>query len=69
MPEIPQFVQDRFFDLSIDMLCIAHFSGYFQKLNPAWGEPLGSRERSCSQSECLSSFIPKTANVCWNRTA
>ena len=29
-------LESRFFALSIDMLCIAAFSGYFAKLNPAW---------------------------------
>ena len=38
-------LEDRFFTLSIDMLCIAHFNGHFIKLNPAWETTLGfSRE-------------------------
>jgi PAS domain S-box-containing protein len=33
--------RQRFFEMSVDLLCIADFDGYFQQLNPAWEETLG----------------------------
>ena len=56
MPEIPQFVQDRFFDLSIDMLCIAHFNGYFQRLSAAWERTLGFTREEL-QSKRMFEFV------------
>lgn len=42
--------EHRFFDLSIDMLCVLHFSGYFKRLNAAWETTLGfSREELMSR--------------------
>jgi PAS domain S-box-containing protein len=34
-------LEERFFDLSIDMLCMLDFNGYFKRLSPSWERTLG----------------------------
>ena len=45
-----QDFEQRFFNLSIDMLCVLNFKGYFTRLNVAWETPLGfTREELLSK--------------------
>jgi PAS domain S-box-containing protein len=37
----PDDFEDRFFAVSIDMLCCLDFNGHFRRLNPAWERTLG----------------------------
>jgi PAS domain S-box-containing protein len=41
---------DRFFALSLDLMCVAGFDGYFKRLNPVWEQVLGyTREELMSR--------------------
>jgi PAS domain S-box-containing protein len=43
-------LEDRFFAVSIDLLCYLGFGGYFKRLNPAWERTLGfSRQELMSK--------------------
>lgn len=43
-------LEDEFFDVAIDMLCLLGFDGYFRRLNPSWEKTLGyTREELMSR--------------------
>lgn len=43
-------LEERFFDLSIDLLCVLDFKGYFRRVSPSWERALGfSREELTSR--------------------
>jgi PAS domain S-box-containing protein len=43
-------LEDRFFELSIDLLCLLNFNGHFKRLNPAWERTFGfTREELMSR--------------------
>jgi PAS domain S-box-containing protein len=43
-------ILEKFFDASLDLLCLADFNGYFRRLNPTWERALSfTREELCRQ--------------------
>jgi PAS domain S-box-containing protein len=49
---------DRFFQLSLDLFCIATFDGYFVRVNPAWQTVLGFSEEEMRASPFMDFVHP-----------
>jgi PAS domain S-box-containing protein len=57
---------DRFFDLSLDLLCIADTSGRFRRLNPAWEKTLGTPREELLAGRLLDFIHPDDLdNTVW----
>lgn len=54
--------RQRIFEVSLDMLCVFGFDGYFKELNPAWSRTLGWSVEELKEKSWLDIAIPEDRN-------
>lgn len=60
---------DTFFNMALDLLCIADTDGYFKKLNPAWTQTLGYSIKEMTGQRFLSFVHPDDIELTINAIA
>ena len=68
-PETAEQDGDQFFTISLDLLCVAGFDGYFKRLNPAWERTLGYTMEELMAESFLSFVHPEDQEATEAETA
>jgi PAS domain S-box-containing protein len=55
--------RDRFFDLSLDLFCIANFEGYFLRVNSAWEKVLGYTSEELTTTQFFDFVHPEDIEI------
>ena len=59
----PESSLDRFFNLSVDLLCVAGFDGYLKRTNPSWERCLGLTTDELQATPVLDLVHPEDRNA------
>ena len=54
---------EQFFDVTVEMLCIANTDGYFTRLNPAWEQVLGWTSQELMEKKFLEFVHPDDRDI------